>query len=111
MKAKPVSTKPWAHAESHFLRPALACAGIAVPLALAERRILRGMGKPEEAVAAYRHAMTSLQTIRKEMTVCTGDSSFRKTATQLCSQYVDLLLEVAASMDNPSSTCRGARGP
>jgi CHAT domain-containing protein len=67
------------------------------------------MGKAEEAVAAYRHAMTNLQTIRKEMTVCTGDSSFRRTATQLCSQYVDLLLEVAASVENPQPYLAEAR--
>ena len=72
-------------------------------------RILRAMGKAEEAVAAYRHAMTNLQTIRQEMTVCTGDSSFRRTATQLCSQYVDLLLEVAASVENPQPYLAEAR--
>jgi CHAT domain-containing protein/Tfp pilus assembly protein PilF len=72
-------------------------------------RILRGMGIPGEAIAAYRHAMTNLQTIRKEMTVCTGDSSFRKTATQLCSHYVDLLLEVAASVENPQLYLAEAR--
>ena len=55
-------------------------------------RILKGLGKPEEAIAAYRQALFNLQTIRKELTSCTGDSSFRRTATQLCSQYVDLLL-------------------
>jgi len=66
-------------------------------------RILRAMGKPEEAVAAYRRAMANLQTIRREMSRCTGDSesSFRRTATQLCSQYIDLLLEVASSVENP----------
>jgi CHAT domain-containing protein/Flp pilus assembly protein TadD len=72
-------------------------------------RILRGIGKPEEAVAAYRHAMASLQTIRKEMTLCTGDSSFRSTAAQLCTQYVDLVLEVAASADNPQPYLSEAR--
>jgi CHAT domain-containing protein/predicted negative regulator of RcsB-dependent stress response len=72
-------------------------------------RIFRALGKPEEAIAAYRHALANLQTIRKEMTACTGDSSFRRMATQLCSQVVDLLLEAAASMENPQAYLTEAR--
>ncbi len=72
-------------------------------------RILKGLGKPEEAIAAYRHALFNLQTIRKELTTCTGDSAFRRTATQLCSQYVDLLLEAAASLENPQAYLSEAR--
>jgi len=72
-------------------------------------RIFRGMGKPEEAIGAYRHAMANFQTVRREMTACTGDSSFRRTATQLCSQYVDLLLEYSASVENPQPYLTEAR--
>ena len=66
-------------------------------------RILRSMGKPDEAITAYRHAIANLQTVRKAMTACRADSdsSFSKTAGALCSQYVDLLLERASSAGNP----------
>jgi CHAT domain-containing protein len=72
-------------------------------------RLLRTLGKTADAVTAYRQALANLQTIRREMTLCTGDSSFRRAATQLCSQYVDLLLEVAPSAENPQSYLTEAR--
>ena len=74
-------------------------------------RILRSMGKSIEAIAAYRHAIANLQTIRKEMTAChaESDSSFRTTAASLCSQYVDLLLEHASSTENPQVYLAEAR--
>lgn len=74
-------------------------------------RILRSMGKPEESIAAYRHAIANLQTIQKEMTDCHADSnsSFRRTAGSLCSQYVDLLLEHASSTENPQIYLTEAR--
>lgn len=74
-------------------------------------RILRRMGKPDEAIAAYRHAITNLQTVRKAMTTCRADSgsSFSRTAGALCSQYVDLLLEHASSTENPQIYLAEAR--
>jgi CHAT domain-containing protein len=73
--------------------------------------ILRRLGKTEQAIAAYRHAIANLQTIRREMTACRGDSdsSFRRTAASLCSQYVDLLLEHASSAENPQTYLAEAR--
>ena len=88
-----------------FIGPDSACS----VFPLLRSRIFRGMGKPEEAIAAYRHAMANFQTIRKEMTACTGDPSFRRTATRISSEYVDLLLEVAASVENPQPYLTEAR--
>ena len=74
-------------------------------------RVLRGLGKPAEAIAAYRQALGNIRTIRKEMSACTGDpdSSFRRTAALLCSQYVDLLLEHASSAESPQLYLSEAR--
>lgn len=74
-------------------------------------RILRRMGKPDEAIAAYRQAIANLQTVRKAMTVCHADpdSSFSRRAGSLCSQYVDLLLEHASSTENPQTYLAEAR--
>ena len=74
-------------------------------------RILRRVGRTEEAIIAYRHALTHLQTLRQEMASCTGgsDSSFGKTAGALCSQYVDLLLGYAGSAQDPQAYLAEAR--
>jgi CHAT domain-containing protein/Tfp pilus assembly protein PilF len=74
-------------------------------------RVLRSLGKSADAIAAYRQALVNIQTIRKEMAVCTGDSdsSFRSAAALLCSQYVDLLLEHASSAENPQLYLTEAR--
>jgi CHAT domain-containing protein len=74
-------------------------------------RILRTLGKSADAIAAYRQALVHLQSIRKDMAVCRGDSdsSFRSTAALLCSQYVDLLLGYASSVENPQGYLTEAR--
>lgn len=74
-------------------------------------RILRRLGRTEEAITAYRHALTHLQTIQQEMASCTGgpDPSFGKTAGALCSQYVDLLLGYAASAEDSQGYLMEAR--
>jgi CHAT domain-containing protein/predicted negative regulator of RcsB-dependent stress response len=74
-------------------------------------RVLRSMGKTADAIAAYRQALGNLQTIRKDMAVCYGDSeaSLRSTAALLCSQYVDLLLEVASSAEDTQRYLSEAR--
>jgi len=74
-------------------------------------RILRRLGKTEEAVAAYRQAISILQPIRNAMTAChpDADSTFRSTAASLYSQYVDLLLEHASSLENPQAYLAEAR--
>jgi CHAT domain-containing protein len=74
-------------------------------------RVLRSLGKTADAIAAYRQALVNLQTIRKDMAACYGDSdsSFRSTAALLCSQYVDLLLAVASSEENPQRYLTEAR--
>ena len=74
-------------------------------------RILRRLGKTEEAIAAYRQAISILQPIRNAMTAChpDADSTFRSTAASLYSQYVDLLLEHASSLENPQAYLAEAR--
>ena len=74
-------------------------------------RVLRSLGKPADAIAAYRQALVNVQTIRKDMAACTGDSdsSLRSTAAMICSQYVDLLLEHASSAENPQQYLTEAR--
>jgi CHAT domain-containing protein len=74
-------------------------------------RVLKSLGKPADAIAAYRQALANLQSIRKEMAACYGDSdsSFRSTAALVCSQYVDLLLGYASSSENPQLYLTEAR--
>jgi CHAT domain-containing protein len=74
-------------------------------------RILKSTGKPDEAIAAYRHAVANLQGVRKAMTAChaDSDSSVSRAAGALCSQYVDLLLERASSSETPQLYLAEAR--
>ena len=54
-------------------------------------RILNEMGKTGEAMAAYRRAISTLQSIRQETARCYGrsDISFRETAGPMCSELID----------------------
>ncbi len=67
-------------------------------------RILNAMGKTGEAMAAYRRAISTLQSIRQETTRCYGrsDISFRETAGPMCSELVDLLLKESARHKDPA---------
>jgi CHAT domain-containing protein len=61
-------------------------------------RILNAIGKTGDAVAAYRRAISTLQSIRQEATRCYGgrDISFREIAEPMCSELIDLLLKESA---------------
>jgi CHAT domain-containing protein len=61
-------------------------------------RILNAIGNTVEAMAAYRRAISILQSIRQETARCYGrsDISFRETAGPMCSELIDLLLEASA---------------
>jgi CHAT domain-containing protein/Tfp pilus assembly protein PilF len=65
-------------------------------------RILRQLGKIDDALASYRRAVYTLQTMRHEMDKCYGNvgSSFRKTAGRVCFELVDLLLQRAATTND-----------
>ncbi len=74
-------------------------------------RILRSLGKPSDAITAYRQALVHVQTVRKEIAACSeaSESSFRSTAALIGSQYVDLLLEHASSEEDPQRYLSEAR--
>ena len=61
-------------------------------------RILNAIGNTGEAMAAYRRAISTLQSIRQETARCYGrsDISFRETAGPMCSELIDLLLKASA---------------
>ncbi len=61
-------------------------------------QILKSLAKIDEAIEAYRQALYTLQTIREEMATCYAnpESTFRSTATAMCSELVDLLLQKAS---------------
>jgi CHAT domain-containing protein len=64
-------------------------------------RLLRAGARPDEAIAAYRQAAATLQSIREAMRHCYGRSplAFRDTASPLYLEFVDLLLLQAASLE------------
>lgn len=66
-------------------------------------RLLKALGRPDESIAAYRLAVPALQTIRPEMlTVSSADPSFfRESVGPVYFELADLLLQKAASMQEP----------
>ena len=63
-------------------------------------RLLKMIGKKEEALSAYRNCIYTLQSIRHEMSTCYGipQISFRESVEPIYFGFVDLLLQQAASM-------------
>ncbi len=68
-------------------------------------RILAGMGNIDEALASYRHSLRYLQAIRGEISSCYAnpESSYHKTASAVCAELVDLLLQRASRL-NPGES-------
>jgi CHAT domain-containing protein len=66
-------------------------------------RLLKALGKIDEAIGAYRQSLYTLQTIRQEMATCYAnpESTFRRTAASMCSELVDLLLKKASTLTKP----------
>ncbi len=66
-------------------------------------RLLKVLGKIEEAISAYRHALDTLQSIRHEMYSGYGKQqySFRETLGPLYFELIDLLLIKADSIQKP----------
>ena len=64
-------------------------------------RLLKALGRRDEAVAAYRGAVVSLQSIRQEMAVQYGSTqtSFREAIGPVYFELVDLLLQQANGRD------------
>jgi CHAT domain-containing protein len=63
-------------------------------------RLLKALGKNDDAISAYRRAVATLQPIRQELYVSYGStrSSFRESIGPVYFELVDLLLQSAASM-------------
>lgn len=63
-------------------------------------RLLKVIGKKEEALSAYRNCIYTLQSIRHEMSTCYGipQIPFRESVEPIYFGFVDLLLQQAASM-------------
>jgi CHAT domain-containing protein len=63
-------------------------------------RILARLGNLDEAIASYRLSIHDLQLIREEMSSCYAnpESSYRKTASGVCFELVDLLLRRASKL-------------
>ena len=72
-----------------------------------EGRIQKATGRIEDAVAAYRRAGSTLVSIRQEMSNCYGRpwTSFREPAGPLLLEFVDVLLQYAASL-GPDTNCQ-----
>jgi len=68
-------------------------------------RILARMENRDEAIVAYRHAVRDLQALREELSSCYAnpESSYQKTASVVCSELVDLLLQRAARLQKGES--------
>ena len=66
-------------------------------------RLLRILGKTEDALLAYRNCIHTLQSIRQEMSICYGSPpiSFREAVEPIYLGFVDLLLQQAASIKEP----------
>ncbi len=64
-------------------------------------RLLKKTGAPDAALASYRRAVATLQSIRQELTVRSGElpASFRDTQGPLYFELVDLLLQQAGSQE------------
>ncbi len=67
-------------------------------------RLLRATGSDEDALSAYRNAIHSLQSVRRETPFGTGDprSGFRDTVRPVYVEFVDMLLRRAASLEEPA---------
>ena len=63
-------------------------------------RILSSLGKIDEAIVSYRHAIHDLQVIREELSSCYAnpESSYQKTAGAVCFELVKLLLNRASTL-------------
>ena len=63
-------------------------------------RLLKTLGKIDDAISAYRRAVYTIQSIRQEMSIGYGNtrSSFRKSVGPVYFELVDLLLQRAATM-------------
>jgi CHAT domain-containing protein len=63
-------------------------------------RILGRMGKTDEAIASYRLAIRTLQSVRDEMSSCyaSPDSGYQKSASAVSAELVDLLLHRASKV-------------
>ncbi len=63
-------------------------------------RLLKTLGKREEAIAAYRRAVYALQSIRPERSpaFAVAQTSFRESVGALYFELADLLLQQAASV-------------
>ena len=66
-------------------------------------RLLKTLGKIDDAISAYRRAVYTLQSIRQEMSIGYGitRSSFRESVGPLYFELIDLLLQRAASVQQP----------
>ena len=67
-------------------------------------RLLKVLGRPDEALAAYRLAVPALQTIRPEMLMAssTDPGFFRESVGPVYFEMADLLLKKAASLPEPA---------
>jgi CHAT domain-containing protein len=63
-------------------------------------RILARMGSLDESIVSYRHSLRELKAVREEFANCYAVSnvSFQKTAGEVCSEMVDLLLRRASQL-------------
>ena len=63
-------------------------------------RLLDRIGKTDEAIISYRLAIQYLKGIREEMSSCYANpgASYRRTASVICSELVDLLLRRASAL-------------
>lgn len=63
-------------------------------------RILRQLGRTDEAITAYRHSVHHLQVIRDELASCYANPqySYGKTASAVCFELVTLLLDRASTL-------------
>ena len=63
-------------------------------------RLLKALGNIDDAIAAYRRAVATLQPIRQELSTGYGSSqsSFRESIGPVYFELVDLLLQRAASL-------------
>jgi CHAT domain-containing protein len=71
-------------------------------------RLLLKLGTLDEAIEAYRRAVSTLQSIRSELSVDQGaaSTSFRESVGPVYFQLVDLLLRRAASLQKPEQIAR-----
>jgi CHAT domain-containing protein len=63
-------------------------------------RILYRLGQMDEAIRSYRQSLYDLQAIREEMSSCYAnpEASYRKTASAVCFELVNLLLQRASTL-------------